>query len=43
MKTNLAIISPSKNAYSETFIQAHKKNFREKTFYYYRARNQIKN
>jgi glycosyltransferase involved in cell wall biosynthesis len=31
---NLAIISPSKNAYSETFIQAHK-NLKGNIFYYY--------
>ncbi|MGY5847675.1 glycosyltransferase [Salegentibacter sp. HM20] len=31
---NIAIISPSKNAYSETFIQAHK-NLKGNIFYYY--------
>jgi colanic acid/amylovoran biosynthesis glycosyltransferase len=31
---NIAIISPSKNAYSETFIQAHK-NLEGNIFYYY--------
>ena len=29
MKTNLAIMSPSQNAYSETFIQAHKNLLKE--------------
>jgi glycosyltransferase involved in cell wall biosynthesis len=34
MKKTLAIFSPSKNAYSETFIQAHKKlNFNVKYYY----------
>ena len=32
---NIAIISPSKNAYSETFIQAHKNYLNGKIFYYY--------
>ena len=41
-KINLAIISPAQNAYSETFIQAHKKNLKGKIFYHYGARNQIK-
>lgn len=34
-KTNLAILSPSQNAYSETFIQAHKKFIYTNTKYYY--------
>ena len=33
-KVNLAIISPSKNAYSETFIQAHRKLDANVLFYY---------
>lgn len=32
---NLAIISPSQNKFSETFIQAHKKIAADKVFYYY--------
>ena len=39
---NIAIFSPNQNPYSETFIQAHKKNLKGKIFYYYGARNQIK-
>lgn len=31
----LAIVSPSKNAYSESFIQAHKEYIRAEKFYYY--------
>ncbi len=38
---NLAILSPSKNPYSETFIQAHKKYLSGKIFYYYGFRNAI--
>ena len=40
---NIAIFSPNQNPYSETFIQAHKKNLKGKIFYHYGARNQIKN
>lgn len=32
---NLAILSPNKNAYSETFIQAHKSIKADKVFFYY--------
>lgn len=32
---NVAIFSPSKEAYSETFIHAHKTNLKGKVFYYY--------
>lgn len=32
---NLAIVSPSNNTYSETFIQAHKKIKADKVFFYY--------
>ena len=39
---NIAIFSPNQNPYSETFIQAHKKNLKGKIFYYYGPRNQIK-
>lgn len=39
---NIAIFSPNQNPYSETFIQAHKKNLKGKIFYYYGAGNQIK-
>ncbi len=39
---NIAIFSPNQNPYSETFIQAHKKNLKGKIYYYYGARNQIK-
>lgn len=35
LKMNIGIISPSKNAYSETFIQAHKERLKGKIFYYY--------
>ena len=38
---NIAIFSPNQNPYSETFIQAHKKNLKGKIYYYY-GRNQIK-
>ncbi|MFY0592611.1 glycosyltransferase [Roseivirga sp.] len=34
-KLKLAILSPSKNAYSETFIQAHKNNLNAEVLYYY--------
>ena len=34
-KTKLAIISPNQNAYSETFIQAHKELIDAEIFYYY--------
>lgn len=36
---NLAILSPLQNAYSETFIQAHKKIPGVKVFYYYGMKN----
>ncbi|TDN89148.1 glycosyltransferase involved in cell wall biosynthesis [Salegentibacter sp. 24] len=32
---NIALISPSRNAYSETFIQAHKERLNGNIFYYY--------
>lgn len=32
---NIALISPSKNSYSETFIQTHKARLEGKIFYYY--------
>jgi hypothetical protein len=32
---NIALISPSQNAYSETFIHAHKEYLSGKVFYYY--------
>lgn len=32
---NIAIFTPNKNPYSETFIQAHKEYLRGKVFYYY--------
>lgn len=32
---NIALISPNKNAYSETFIQAHKKFLKGNVFYFY--------
>lgn len=32
---NIAILSPNKNAYSETFIQAHKNNLKGSVFFYY--------
>ena len=42
MKTNLAIMSPSQNAYSETFIQAHKNLLKENVKYYYGTIHNIK-
>lgn len=39
---NIAIFSPSKNPYSETFIQAHKQYLKDKVFYYYGKKNSIK-
>ncbi|WP_100615124.1 glycosyltransferase [Confluentibacter citreus] len=38
---NIAIFSPSQNAYSETFIQAHKNYLKGKVFYYYGKGNFI--
>ncbi|AVR43844.1 hypothetical protein C7S20_00345 [Christiangramia fulva] len=35
MKLNIALCSPNKNAYSETFIQAHKRLLKGTIFYYY--------
>lgn len=35
LKMRIAIISPSQNAYSETFIQEHKKLLKGEKFYYY--------
>lgn len=35
MKINLALISPNQNAYSETFIQNHKKSFDANVKFYY--------
>lgn len=34
-KLQIALFSPNKNPYSETFIQAHKNNLKDKVFYYY--------
>lgn len=34
-KIKIALISPNQNAYSETFIQAHKNNLDEEVKYYY--------
>lgn len=34
---NIALLSPNQNAYSETFIQAHKDNINGKIFYYYQG------
>lgn len=39
---NIAIFSPSKNPYSETFIQAHKNRLKGKIFYYYGFGSDIK-
>ena len=39
---NIAIFSPFQNPYSETFIQAHKKHLKEKTFYYYGNKGNIR-
>lgn len=36
-KINLAILSPSENTYSETFIQAHKKHINANIKYYYKG------
>ena len=38
-KPGIAILSPSQNAYSETFIQAHKECLNGRVFYYYGERN----
>lgn len=34
---NIALLSPSENSYSETFIQNHKNNFIGNVFYYYKG------
>lgn len=34
-KIRIALFSPNKNPYSETFIQAHKNNLKDKVYYYY--------
>ena len=39
---NIAIFSPNKNPYSETFIQAHKNYLKDKVFYYYGSGQNIK-
>ncbi len=39
---NIAIFSPNKNPYSETFIQAHKKYLKDKVFYYFGNKGRIK-
>lgn len=39
---NIAILSPSQNAYSETFIQAHKNLLDGNVFYYYGSLNNMK-
>ncbi|GAA4316325.1 glycosyltransferase [Pontixanthobacter gangjinensis] len=38
---NIALISPSRDAYSETFIRAHKENLKGKVFYYYGATSDL--
>ncbi|TCK68819.1 glycosyltransferase involved in cell wall biosynthesis [Winogradskyella wandonensis] len=38
---NIAIFSPSKNPYSETFIQAHKNNLKGDVFYYYGSKGHM--
>jgi glycosyltransferase involved in cell wall biosynthesis len=43
MKKNIALISPYQNAYSETFIQAHKNYFDANVFYYYNGVTQLEN
>ena len=40
-KMNIAIFSPSQNAYSETFIQAHKNDLKGKVFYYFGSGSHI--
>ena len=45
MKTNnlnIAIFTPNKNPYSETFIQAHKNNLKDNVFYYYGSVSNMK-
>ncbi|GAB4164359.1 MAG: glycosyltransferase [Winogradskyella sp.] len=39
---NVAIFTPNKNPYSETFIQAHKLFLKDKVYYYYGRGNNIK-
>jgi glycosyltransferase involved in cell wall biosynthesis len=39
---NIAIFSPNKNPYSETFIQAHKNYLKGRVFYYYGSSGAIK-
>ena len=34
-QANIALLSPSENMYSETFIQAHKERLKGNIFYYY--------
>ncbi|MFD2823317.1 glycosyltransferase family 4 protein [Lacinutrix iliipiscaria] len=41
-KLNIALFSPNKNPYSETFIQAHKNLLRGNVFYYYGKPNKIR-
>jgi glycosyltransferase involved in cell wall biosynthesis len=43
MRKNIALISPNQNAYSETFIQAHKNYFDANVFYYYDNITQLEN
>ncbi|WP_417857396.1 glycosyltransferase [Xanthomarina gelatinilytica] len=38
---NIAIFTPSKNPYSETFIQAHKHYLKENIYYYYGSGSQL--
>ncbi|NCP06786.1 MAG: hypothetical protein COW44_01240 [Flavobacteriaceae bacterium CG17_big_fil_post_rev_8_21_14_2_50_33_15] len=40
-KMNIAIFSPNKNPYSETFIQAHKNELKGQVFYYYGSGSHI--
>lgn len=40
-KLNIAIFSPNKNPYSETFIQAHKNHLKGDIYYYFGYGNQI--
>ena len=42
MKTNIAILSPSQKAYSETFIQSHKNLLKQKVKYYFGTTHNIK-
>lgn len=41
-KVNIAIFTPNRNPYSETFIQAHKNLLKGNVFFYYGKKNNIK-